>query len=944
MDITLLLWKRQEGPSSPYVNRDLVAFTTEDTVTTVDADSASRTLNVEVFSMSVLSQSQSHTPTKKRRVGRTLVATTVAAALFVVGVIVAVPAPVDLANGEDARLALDSDGILQQRGETRSMEEPAQTAPPLTASVVTVTGKTSASVVITGTATTGSTLTASVTNVVPSSGATITYQWYRDGWTITGATSQTYTITQADAGSSFQVLVIVMSFGWESSLNLSESVAVTGQIAAVVSLSGTPMPGYALTAWASNVVPSWGAVLSYQWMRNGVAIPGEIYQRYFVMDTDVGSVIEAQVTVSVAGCTPLVKTTGGMTVKGGTTYASVYIKGTATPGAALTIGVISLLPSYATMTYQWLRDGQTIPGATNSSYTVAKTDIGTNISARVTVAAPGWTGSWTMASGLLVKDKTSVSVEIIGTGAEGSTLTASVNNVVPSSGATLAYQWLRDGEVIAGATNPTYTPVASDSTRNIQVRVTVSAAGWVESIATSWGVFVPGDTSVSVNIYGTAKVGSSLSAVVSNAVPSYGGQLAFQWFRDGQVVSGATGSTYFITEADISLEIQVRATLTCPGWTPSSATDSIGTVSGTTIALVWITGVAAPGSTLTASLTDVLPSTGAMFTYQWFRDGQEVLGAMNQSYVVSETERGASITVQVSVAATGWSPNTYVSLPVVVASTATASVSITGTVAQGSTLTATVTNLTPANATVFYQWLRNGTAISGATAKTYVLTASDIADIQVRVRITASGWLESTTTSAAVKLYGTSKVAASIIAPNQVLEAGVVLKASATSVSPTNATVSYQWLRAGVAITGAVQSTYTLVRRDAGESIQVRVTASAPGWTPYSAVSASVTPPRIKVTISGTVDWKQTLTANESYLGLDGALMSFQWYRDGVPIPGARGKTYVLDLADSGKEILVKVHGVGTGGWDVTVASPPIPPSQTCIILFTWLRAAGYLK
>ena len=53
----------------------------------------------------------------------------------------------------------------------------------------------------------------------------------------------------------------------------------------------------------------------------------------------------------------------------------------------------------------------------------------------------------------------------------------------------------------------------------------------------------------------------------------------------------------------------------------------------------------------------------------------------------------------------------------------------------GATLTAKVGTWTPASATTSVQWLRNGTAISGATGTTYTLTAAD-AGKRVAARVT----------------------------------------------------------------------------------------------------------------------------------------------------------------------------------------------------------------
>ena len=70
--------------------------------------------------------------------------------------------------------------------------------PPTSTATATVSNTNDAGVItITGTATQGQTLTAAVTDADGITG-TITYQWQADGVDISGATSQTYVLTQAE--------------------------------------------------------------------------------------------------------------------------------------------------------------------------------------------------------------------------------------------------------------------------------------------------------------------------------------------------------------------------------------------------------------------------------------------------------------------------------------------------------------------------------------------------------------------------------------------------------------------------------------------------------------------------------------------------------------------------------------------------------------------------
>ncbi|MDR1117920.1 MAG: FG-GAP-like repeat-containing protein [Bifidobacteriaceae bacterium] len=71
---------------------------------------------------------------------------------------------------------------------------------------------------------------------------------------------------------------------------------------------------------------------------------------------------------------------------------------------------------------------------------------------------------------------------------------------------------------------------------------------------------------------------------------------------------------------------------------------------------------------------------------------------------------------------------------------------------------------------------------------------------------------------------------------------GSTLTANATGVNPSDASLAYQWLRAGQNVQGATAKTYKLVAADQGKQISAKVTASKPGWTVASKTSAAVTP------------------------------------------------------------------------------------------------------
>ncbi len=83
---------------------------------------------------------------------------------------------------------------------------------------------------------------------------------------------------------------------------------------------------------------------------------------------------------------------------------------------------------------------------------------------------------------------------------------------------------------------------------------------------------------------------------------------------------------------------------------------------------------------------------------------------------------------------------------------------------------------------------------------------------------------------------------------------GQVLTANPGTWSAPAPAFSYQWNRDGVAIEGATSATYTVVAQDAGSAVSVVVTATADGFTPGTAESASVAVQKASSSISGSLN------------------------------------------------------------------------------------------
>ncbi|MET9729554.1 Ig-like domain-containing protein [Streptomyces sp. NPDC006458] len=165
---------------------------------------------------------------------------------------------------------------------------------------------------------------------------------------------------------------------------------------------------------------------------------------------------------------------------------------------------------------------------------------------------------------------------------------------------------------------------------------------------------------------------------------------------------------------------------------------------------------------------------------------------------------------------------------------------VTGTVKVASTVTCEVTF--NGASSVAYSWLRDGSTISGATARTRKLTSTDYKHkIACRAKGTNStGSTTSTSPQAGPVAVGPALKNTAKPSISGTHRAGYKQTARPGSWSPSATSYSYQWLRDGRAISGATRSTYTATRSDRGHKLTVRVKAKRTGYSTGTATSAAV--------------------------------------------------------------------------------------------------------
>lgn len=358
-------------------------------------------------------------------------------------------------------------------------------------------------------------------------------------------------------------------------------------------------------------------------------------------------------------------------------------------------------------------------------------------------------------------------------------------------------------------------------------------------------------------ISGTPEFGTELTATQGgwNATPD---EVHYQWHVGSQDV-GTDSATYTPVADDLDSAVTVTVTATLDGYVGTSATsaetDPVARLQFTTAPTITIEGEARVGQTLTAVRTDAVPEPDA-YEYSWYT---VVLGdepeddewiriddATSSTLEITPDLVGSRIVVAVAATKVGYQaewPSSEPTDPVAAAPVThydlvnTGPPTISGTPRFGETLTATAGewNATPDD--VHYQW-HVGTRDVGTDSATYTPAADDV-DSTVTVTVTAdrAGFTSASATSAGTdpveRLHFATTPTVTVTGTPRV---GQVLTATAVT-DPMATATTYQWLQDGAPISGATTRTYRAVAADLGAHLRVRVTSTAAGYEPATAVS-----------------------------------------------------------------------------------------------------------
>ena len=606
--------------------------------------------------------------------------------------------------------------------------------------------------------------------------------------------------------------------------------------------------------------------------------------------------------------------------------ASVAINGLAKVGETLTATIIDDDGLPKDIAYQWMAGGVQV--GTASVYQVSEADKGKRLSLQVVFTdKKGFIESAISDVTEPVKalNKPAI-VTIKGNLKTDEILISTVKdaNGMPSTG-NISYQWMAGGVQVGTAS--TYKIKSNDAGKIISLQVAFTDnEGFAETATATAGAPVTAvNKPAGVTIYGTVKVGETLTGVITdaNGVPS---EVSYQWMADGVEVGSV--SSYRLSEADKGKRLSLTARFVDGDGFTENAT-SIPTEPVKAInkpASVTINGAAKVGERLTAIITD---DNGVSDTviYRWMANGVTI--NTGGSHVLTENDKGKVITVRVSFTDNDGFTETVTSAGTepVEALNKAASVIIKGFVEVDEILTAGITDANGVPSNVTYQWMVDNVVIG--TENSYRLTDSEKGK-QVSLRVTfidRDGFLEEATSALTAPVQATNRRAAVII--KGVTKVGETLTAVITDGNGVSSSITHKWMAGGVQV--GMAASYTLTEADKGKRIFLNISFTDNDGFEEAATSALTAPVAAlnypaSVIVEGVMKVGEVLTAIVSDPNGIASDIAYQWMTNNIEV--GTEASYTLTEADKGGIVSLYVAFIDNDGFGESAISADSDPVQ----------------
>jgi len=368
--------------------------------------------------------------------------------------------------------------------------------------------------------------------------------------------------------------------------------------------------------------------LAFQWTKDGGDIVGATGYSYTLSAAALGDAGSYTCRVSNA-CSQVESAAAVLTVDAAASIVTHPASQSVCQGdqAVLSIEADGLEP----LSYQWRHDGQNLSGATQATYVIDAVDP--NDAGDYTCVVSNDCGTvesnpaaLTIGSGPTVTDQPSDRYVC-----EGAPATFAV---VAGGSDPIAYQWLKDGVEILDANSPSYgyDPVTPADAGGYSCRVT-NACGQVTSdeaeLTVGTGVVITGDPNSQSVCEGYS--------VVFRVTADGSAPLSYQWRKDGQDIPGATASMYMIPLATASDGGDYACVVSNVCGDVQSEPATLNVRAAPSIGDQPFDQVLCEGW---PAMFGVTADGEPPLSYQWRKDGVDIVGATLDTLVLDAAEAG----------------------------------------------------------------------------------------------------------------------------------------------------------------------------------------------------------------------------------------------------------------------------------------------------------------
>ena len=532
-------------------------------------------------------------------------------------------------------------------------------------------------------------------------------------------------------------------------------------------------------------------------------------------------------------------------------------------------------------------------------------------------------------------------------------------NVIAASATTMTYQWRFNGANISGATNSSYmkSNVQAADLGYYSVVVSNSFGSVTSSNATlsltagsifsedfeagnmnNWSV-VSGATSLSISTLQNHTSGGTKSAYLNttqakmyhNLSPLAGGhsKVTF-WIYDSTLnrawgeARSYSGGTFNSGSLQQLYAAGKYTSVTLPGEVYDSTKYQGRVLTGSNVGWFNLNAAGAPSRSTGWHKFEIEVLSGGT-TINFYVDGvlgRQITGATY--YALDDVVIGSLGTA--STTGDAWFDDIkveYFDLPSITTQPADQTVN-TGSSATFSVATSGIVTS--------YQWLKNGSPISGATTSSYTISNAQASDTGGYAVIVSNGVGPVTSTTATLTV-NTASVPPSITTQpsSQTVLAGNSVTFSVTAAG--TAPLSYQWRFNAANISGATLSSYAKSNVQAGDAgnYSVVVTNVAGSVTSSNALLTVNTPPSITTQPNGLIV-DQGQSATFTVVATGSSPLSYQWRFNSVNIAGATASSYTRSNcqgSDGGNYSVVVTNAYGSVTSGNAVLTVNLPPTIT---------------